>query len=97
VTRIPRPLKDGEPVVVKPAHQLNADDYGCIIQTTGHRGWLQAVAPVPDGIWVCTTTGVNTYPPATQFQLWGHDDQQKVLRRFRRPRPVNWRFRGRPE
>jgi hypothetical protein len=71
VTRIPRARRSGEPVETKRADELTADDYGCIVQVPGNRGWLRAVESVGSGTWVCTTTGVAVYPNSAEFLLWG--------------------------
>ncbi len=84
MTRIPRPVRSGEIVTAKRADELTADDYGCIVQHPGNRGWLRAVQAEGEGTWICTTTGVAVYPNDAEFHIWGHEEQAKVLRRFRK-------------
>lgn len=71
MTRIPRARRSGELVETKRADELTAEDYGCIVQHPGNRGWLRAVEPLANGTWVCTTTGVAVYPDNAEFLLWG--------------------------
>jgi hypothetical protein len=72
VTRIPRPVRNGEEVLTKRADELGPDDYGRIVQHPGNRGWLRCAAPDPSGgTWVVTTTGCAVYPADAEFYVWG--------------------------
>jgi hypothetical protein len=70
--RVPRARRSGEPVEHLTAAELDkAKHFGRIIQTPGHRGYLRHTEPEGRGVYVCTTSGVCTYPPDTLFSVWG--------------------------
>jgi hypothetical protein len=86
VSRIPRAVRNGETVAHKRADELTADDYGRIVQHPGNRGWLQCAQADGKGVFVNTTTGCAVYPADAMFAVWGYDERDAVLRRWRRDR-----------
>lgn len=70
---VPRARRATEPAQRVSAAELpGGEDYGRIVQTLGHRGYLRYAAVQPDGrVYVCTASGVATYPVETTFFVWG--------------------------
>lgn len=70
--RVPRARRADERAQTLRADQLVLEEHrGRIVQTPGHRGYLRHVQPEWTGVYVCTTSGVATYPPDTEFAVWG--------------------------
>lgn len=84
MTRIPRPVYNGEQTVRKRADELTDEDYGRIVQHPGNRGWLQHASPDSGGVFINTTTGCATYPTDAEFIVWGFSERDFVRRQWRR-------------
>jgi len=70
---VPRARRAGEAVdrIVAAELLIGSEYVGRIIQTPGHRGYFRNAQRADSGVYVCTASGVSTYPPDTPFLVWG--------------------------